>query len=738
MLPYRPSAGSSLAPSLDALAVRVLGEEVGDKVRFRIEAHQEPDGNRAYAYRARSGRLEIEATDGIAAAVGLHHYMVSAVGKRVSSDTPLPLGLGSLVDTPPLRATVRSDAVYYLNFCTFSYTTAYWDWGRWEREIDWMALHGVTMPLAVVGHEAVLYRVYRELGLDASDIREFLGGPGYLAFNFMGCLDRWAGPLPEGWLERREQLGAAIVERQLALGMTPVLPAFTGHVPATLAGDQSTRRSWWGFETHLLDPTDPRFIEISTRVTEIQREVFGTAHLYAADPFIEMEPPGDDPGTAIELARAIVGGLRAADSDAVWVMQAWTFGYLDWWTDERVAALLDAVPDDAMLVLDLWGEHSPQWRRLDGFRGKPWIWCVLHNFGGRSDLFGNLRSIERECEAALQAPDPALGVGMSMEATGQNPIIYELASDLGVSAVPDLGEWVRSFAQHRYGLTNPVAARAWTTLGDTVYAAPRDRLEPRAHQGVVTMRPSVAGLLDPGSPLEQGSWHDPAALAGAWRDLHSVAEQHPQLMETELGHDLVSVAATALMRVCDRITSVVAEGEPDSGSALIRAFDDLDLLLSLRPELRLSTWEAAAAHWGDDEKERALLLDNARRVVSVWINSDRTDLTDYSARLWSGLVSGLYRERWTAWLEELETAAHARRPPDDARLSERITEVTEAFLSNGAGRALPLPRSPLVELRHLLGEYGPILEDPDRTPQPRSVGGQRHGPTTTNQRRNTP
>ena len=27
----------------------------------------------------------------------------------------------------------------------------WWDWARWERELDWMALHGINLPLAFVG-----------------------------------------------------------------------------------------------------------------------------------------------------------------------------------------------------------------------------------------------------------------------------------------------------------------------------------------------------------------------------------------------------------------------------------------------------------------------------------------------------------------------------------------------------------------------------------------------------------
>jgi alpha-N-acetylglucosaminidase len=83
-----------------------------------------------------------------------------------------------------------------------------------------------------------------------------------------------------------------------------------------------------------------------------------------------------------------------------------------------------------MLILDLWGEHAAQWRRFGGFRGKPWVWCCLHNFGGRSDLFGNVWTTRDECEAALGAPSPPVGIGLAMEATEQNHAVYELVLDL--------------------------------------------------------------------------------------------------------------------------------------------------------------------------------------------------------------------------------------------------------------------------------------------------------------------
>lgn len=47
---------------------------------------------------------------------------------------------------------------------------AFWDWDRWEKEIDWMALHGINIPLAVTGAEAVWYNVLDKLGYTKTEI----------------------------------------------------------------------------------------------------------------------------------------------------------------------------------------------------------------------------------------------------------------------------------------------------------------------------------------------------------------------------------------------------------------------------------------------------------------------------------------------------------------------------------------------------------------------------------------
>ena len=65
----------------------------------------------------------------------------------------------SLPDTPVKEVVSPFMNHYYFNVCTYGYTMPYWNWERWEKEIDWMAMHGIYMPLALVGYEYIISKV---------------------------------------------------------------------------------------------------------------------------------------------------------------------------------------------------------------------------------------------------------------------------------------------------------------------------------------------------------------------------------------------------------------------------------------------------------------------------------------------------------------------------------------------------------------------------------------------------
>ena len=71
---------------------------------------------------------------------------------------------------------------YYQNVCTVSYSSAFWNWERWEKEIDWMALQGINLPLAFTGQEAIWEMVYKEMGLTEPELAEHFSGAAFFAW----------------------------------------------------------------------------------------------------------------------------------------------------------------------------------------------------------------------------------------------------------------------------------------------------------------------------------------------------------------------------------------------------------------------------------------------------------------------------------------------------------------------------------------------------------------------------
>ncbi|KAK4350434.1 hypothetical protein RND71_029747 [Anisodus tanguticus] len=70
--------------------------------------------------------------------------------------------------------------------------------------------------------------------ISKSHLDDFFGGPAFLVWSRMGNLHRWGGPLPQSWPDQQLILQKKILTRMHELGMTPVLPAFSGIVPAAL------------------------------------------------------------------------------------------------------------------------------------------------------------------------------------------------------------------------------------------------------------------------------------------------------------------------------------------------------------------------------------------------------------------------------------------------------------------------------------------------------------------------
>jgi alpha-N-acetylglucosaminidase len=424
-------AASDPAQAARSLAQRLLAQQAD---QFQFETIAADHSLDVFEIESREGKILIRGNNGVAMAMGLNWYLrdychcdVSLCGTQLNLPHPLPK-----VESKFTR-TAWAKYRYILNYCCFGYSLPWWDWAQWERLIDWMALNGVNLPLSVTGQEAVWQAVGRREGMSDAQIFEFLAGPPYLPFQWMGCLDNWGGPLTQNWIDRHAALEKQILARERELGMTPVLQGFTGHLPAALLAQhpeaKSHRIKWIEWETALLDPIDPLFPKLARIYMEEQAKRFGTDHVYAADTFIEMTPPSGDLKYLANLSRAIYDGMATSDPQAIWVLQGWTFmNQNQFWSQARVRAFLDAVPNERMAILDLFCESSPMWNRTEAFCGKPWLWCNVQNFGGTIALNGALSKMSADPSAVRQDPSGGklVGLGFVNEGLDYNPVVWDL------------------------------------------------------------------------------------------------------------------------------------------------------------------------------------------------------------------------------------------------------------------------------------------------------------------------
>jgi alpha-N-acetylglucosaminidase len=308
-------ASDAAAIEAAALATRLLGSSAHS---FRFETIEAANEKDVFELESIAGDVVIRGNNGVSMASGLHWYLKHYCKCQVS----LNYNRVVLPDSLPLiEAKIRKETPFayrnFFNICAFGYTMPWWDWSRWEQLIDYMALHGVNMPLAITGQEAVWQEVFLDLGLTQQQIDDFLVGPCYLPWGWMGNIDGLCGPLPQGWIDNQKKLQQKILARQRALGMTPILQGFAGHVPAAIKEKYPEAKihqttDWAGMPgTYFLDPLDPLFKEIGANFIKKQTELYGTDHLYDADCFNEVNPHTNDVEFISEIGKNVYGAMLA-------------------------------------------------------------------------------------------------------------------------------------------------------------------------------------------------------------------------------------------------------------------------------------------------------------------------------------------------------------------------------------------------------------------------------------------
>lgn len=681
------------------------------------------------------GKIVIAGDNDISLCMGLNYYLRHVAKVHVSWYASEPIELPSKLPKhfKPIHRRAEVEDRFFLNYCTFGYTMAWWGWKEWERFIDWMALNGINMPLSQTGQEAVWYEVWKEFGMTDEEIRSYFSGPAHLPWHRMANLDGFSGPLPMGWIEGQKELEKQILGRERALGMKPVMPAFAGHVPRWIAerypsADIKQLSPWCGFEpTYFLNSTDSLFPIIQKRFLEKQDSLFGNSHLYGCDPFNEMDPPSWEPDYLASVSKNIYASMQAADSTARWLQMTWVFYYKrKQWTPERLRPYLTAVPKDKMVLLDYFCENTEVWRKSEGFYGQPFVWCYLGNFGGNTMLVGDIKTIDKKMNALFrEAGDNLTGIGSTLESFDCSPHTYEylferawcrfagsslmgggqnrIKDQRGDAAMtPD--EWAADWADCRMGKENKKAQEAWRLLVDSIY---RDwSFYGKGTQ--MTARPTMKGHGTYYTKPEYSYNNDDLLkavklLAGEESDrssyLYDIVNLLSQWMANQFWIVRDNFASAYETHDLDRMRKAY-----DTAMKLINDCDDL---LGCVPEFRLAKWQNdAILNWAANKDEYWYYWEQARKLPTIW---GGPILNDYGNRLWNGLLRGYYGMRWEGFFIDVIISAEQGKDWDEKATDKSISDFEQAWSQRNQREMVPYSAEGREQMSTCKGRIDHIL-----------------------------
>ncbi|XP_069126047.1 alpha-N-acetylglucosaminidase-like [Argopecten irradians] len=702
-----------------ALIGRIVGKRANE-FTAKVQPNLGPKNRDTFVISSFGSHVNITGTTGVAVAMGLYYYLTNHCGCQYTwagQQMDIPSTLPN-VPSPGIKITTNDRFRYYQNVCTVDYSFVWYNWPEWEQQLDWMALHGINMPLAFTGQEAIFQRVYMKMGFTMKEVQDHFAGPGFLAWSRMGNMHGWGGPLPQSWIDQQLVLQHKILDRARKLGMIPVLPGFAGHVPSTITRLFPNARvshlpDWGHFNSSfccdlLLDFDDPLFKRVGHEVIKEMLNEFGTDHVYNIDTFNEMLPKSNSSTYLAQSAKSVFDALTSADPQAVWLMQGWIFeNSVDFWKNQQIKAVVTAVPIGRMLILELFAENRPVYRHTESYFGQPFIWCMLHNFGGTLELYGMFDSINTGPFAGRNFPNSTmLGIGLTPEGINQNEVIYEfMAENSWVSQPRDVSKWVIEYAAKRYGKHNSYSSKAWQLLRKSVYNN-TDGLKDKSKHVIPTSRPSYHPRLVP------DVWYDVEELYQAWDNFVLAADQ---LHNSSLFmYDLVDVTRNCLQELSLTYYNSLVTAFRDknilqvsvTGNKLLKLLDDMETLLGSEGHFLLGKWIQAAKNLAFRPEDRLLYEFNARNQITLW--GPTGNHLDYASKQWAGLVHSYYRPRWKMFVDSLTDSLHTGRAFNQSDFNSKVFNMIELPFSASTKIFPTVPSgNPLMIVNQIHQKYRP-------------------------------
>ena len=653
---------------------RTIGEKYVEQFDLRLDKRIKDD---YFSIATLKDKILLTSNSGVGLASAFNHYLkevcnchISRYGNQVNLPENLPLVTGKID-----RSTTFIHRYAY-NYCTHSYSMAFWAEEQWQKEIDFLAMNGVNLVLDILGMEEVYRRFLTKLGYRHREIKNFITGPSYYAWFYMGNICGIGGPVHDNFFFEKCQMARRNHRRMQVLGMNIVLQAYTGMVPRDIKRkdrDVPTieQGKWKGIEQPLIVcPDSPYYVKYAKLFYECQKEVFGDiTHFYAGD--IGHEGGNLDKSTAKDSYTNVMETLLQYDKDAMWVVQCWALN-----PNKLFTKSVKAYRDKHILMLDLNTEkinhNENNFSRLSKYGN---VLCgLLNNFGGRHGLYGDITKIPHMVNTCSQRPN-FKGIALTAESINVNPIVTDIFFGTIWDDIANINEWAKKYALRRYGKENSHINEAMEILLKTAYGTDNDVLSFGATETLGCRRPldTETKLLSARGTVENSY---------STKDFNKAVSLFLKDFDKFKDNECYIYDAVDLLRqaICNQLTSLVRRTVSAYNNkdylvcikyceGLLSLMDTLDRVLLNCKEFSFGSYIEPICEYTDklDDFTRELYMINAKALITTWycrLLSDDGNLHDYAHRQLGDLVNSFHKMRWEKFIEQVKNEMDGKKPQE--------------------------------------------------------------------------
>ena len=642
------------------LIERVTGSKTYRKHFVIKQIAEEKTGMDQYKMYDDNGKVVIEATSGVAAAVAFNTYLKEKCHVFFG---PITQDVKGLPKKPPVVGEVIENKSvflyrYFMNYCTYVYTCIYWKWEQYEKLIDWMLLAGINLVLNQLGHEIVWRDMLMEIGYTAEEANDDICGAGMLPWQIMGNISEFGGDIPAWWYEDQKMLANKMTERLREFGGDVIRPAFYGKVPNNICDKYPDAKIYaqgtWnlaqkGDRPPLIDINDPLYDKMAEIYYRKSKEHFGEIHYYGGDPFHEG---GITDGIDIAAySKTNIETMKKYSDGNVWFYQGWV--------GNPRQELLEVLKHEEVLIGLLSGDRVVNTAK-ELFGDYPYMYMQIGNFGGVQRFTGNIPEFLNQPYELLEPGsinDMLVGIGMAMEGIETDEIIYDVLASNTVREKPlKQDDFVERFLKARYGYYNENIKQAYDLVIENIYTL--------WHGFAYNASKSSSLCTCPNINVRTVGWFEsrggsPYPIEILQQATKLMLKEYDKLKDNECYRfDLMELCRQANADYGWEIIEAMKNAYKGKKRAqfekearrFLKLYDLQEAVVRTNEHTLLGAWIQRARDYGRNDTEKRIFEYNVKNMMTLWCGKPgRFRLRDYAFREYDGMLSGYYKRRWMAY-----------------------------------------------------------------------------------------